>query len=209
MNVLSALDANVTRCRSIQIRVKPLRLPGWHLRSLHHCPSSTTDRPKGGHLRTSHPVTMVSKLCDIHWRSKHKLTPKCLPRTGSTWSLNAATEQTPSLLSGQSPGPPPYSPASWAKNYPSQSEPAPGWQQQAAAPANLQEGQFIDSYALMHRTNHSPVNPTWDSNSPRASIDMSSWSGYQRSRPAQPLQSPAKPPLPVRPIQLCKAKFND
>lgn len=121
---------------------------------------------------------------------------KCL---GSSWSLNAPPEQALNLASRQSPGPPPYSPASWARNYPSQSEPVQGWQHHLGSPARLPEDQFIDSYALMHGGGrNSTVNPTWESNSPRASMDLSGWgTSNQRLKFGQSPEPPAKPPLPV------------
>ena len=115
----------------------------------------------------------------------------------STWTINSPQEQAPTLPPRHSPGPPPYSPTQWAKNFPSYSDPAQGWDEYVPAPSAPPAGQFIDSYALMHQASRTPVNPTWDSNSPRASMDASRWSVNYQPIEAQKPAPPAKPPLPV------------
>ena len=117
----------------------------------------------------------------------------------SNWSVNSPHEQTSTQPLRRSPELPPYSPTQWAKNYPSHTDPAQGWDDYIPPPSATPASQFLDSYALMHKASHSPIDPTWDGNSPRASVDASRWSVNYQSVPMEvhKPRPPEKPPLPV------------
>lgn len=115
----------------------------------------------------------------------------------STWSLNAPHEIPPTLPPRLSPSLQTFSPRQWTSNFPSQQDPDQGWQQHGPAPSAPPASQFTDSYALMHETSHAHVNPTWDSDSPRNSMDTSTWGVNYRQKHAQGTEPDLKPPLPV------------